>query len=433
MARLATGALILVLLAPTLLAVWFYPVTLTGPAELLQAAGRLSGILGLTALLLAAAVSVRIPGFDRWFGGLTRLWKRHHYLGLASFLLLMAHPLLLAFAALSVSPQAAVAVLFPPFSPPWTWVGWAALLAMMVFLAPSFAFFGPPDYQRWKGLHLLSGAAVLLGLVHAVPLGRALPAEWDWAVWGVLGLLAVGAFGYRKVLSRGLARRRYTVSAVSPLAEGVVELSLQPEDAPLAYRAGQFVYMAHREPAIAAGFDEEHPFTLSSAPQEAQLRIAIKALGDASGAMQSLAPGAPVWLEGPYGDFLSPKHEQSTQLWLGGGIGITPFIGKARALALQQPPPAVDIHLFYCAHDMKRAYYLLELQRVAAEVAGFRVHAHLFAEHGPLSREFLQAHCPDWQEREVFLCGPPGMIAHMTKLLRNAGVRRLHTEDFELL
>ena len=69
----------------------------------LELLGLAAGVLGLSFLLLAAAISVRIPGFDLWFGGLTRLWKIHHVLGAAAFLLLMAHPLLLSFAAAGTS------------------------------------------------------------------------------------------------------------------------------------------------------------------------------------------------------------------------------------------------------------------------------------------------------------------------------------------
>ena len=50
----------------------------TGPAAWLDLAGRVCGAAGLACLLLAGAISVRVPGFDRAFGGLTRLWKLHH-------------------------------------------------------------------------------------------------------------------------------------------------------------------------------------------------------------------------------------------------------------------------------------------------------------------------------------------------------------------
>ncbi|MFO7762729.1 MAG: oxidoreductase, partial [Wenzhouxiangellaceae bacterium] len=103
----------------------------TGPpggAEILDALGRVTGIVGLVMLLLAAALSARVPGFDRWFGGLTRLWKTHHRLGAGSLVLLLAHPLLLALSSSGEGVDAAVALLFPPFAEWEIWSGWLALL-----------------------------------------------------------------------------------------------------------------------------------------------------------------------------------------------------------------------------------------------------------------------------------------------------------------
>ena len=62
-------------------------------------AGRVTGVLGLSALLVTAAMCVRLPGLDRWFGGLPRLWLLHRRLGFSAFMLILAHVLLLAFAA----------------------------------------------------------------------------------------------------------------------------------------------------------------------------------------------------------------------------------------------------------------------------------------------------------------------------------------------
>ena len=135
--------------------VWFLALTpglvvlvFMGPADfdnagaVLNTAGRLTGILGLSMLLVAAALCCRVPGFDRPFGGLTKLWQLHHRVGAAAFLLLLGHPVFLSLAAADVSLGASVATLFS--NTPGLWLGWLALLSTMVFLAPSFAFFGPP-------------------------------------------------------------------------------------------------------------------------------------------------------------------------------------------------------------------------------------------------------------------------------------------------
>ena len=405
----------------------------TGVSGWLQQAGQATGIAGTSCLLLAAVLSVRIPGLDTRLGGLTAVWRLHHLLGAAAFLLLMAHPLLLALSAAAVSPQASMSVLWPPLEDTKVWAGWVALLAMMIYLAPSFWFFGRPDYQRWKYLHLLSGVALILGLWHAVELNRALPGIGGTLLWTGFGALAVAAFAYRVVLSRWLGPYRYRVAAVTPLARDVVEIALTPEARPIRYNAGQFIYLRHFDPALRPGYGEEHPYTIASSPLDEQVRIGIKALGDASAAMARISEGAPVTVEGPYGRFFPEGGADTGQLWIGGGIGITPFVSRARHLKAGQA--ACDVHLVYCANRPERAYYSDQLRDIADTMPGFSFHMHYFNDQGPLSLQYLRSVCEDFDQRSIFICGPGPMTDHILRLMREAGVRRhrIHTEEFDLL
>jgi len=393
--------------------------------------GRLAGIAGLTCLLLAAALIIRVPGFDRFFGGLTSLWKIHHRLGAASFLLLLAHPVLLSFAASDVSLSAAVDILFPPGGSMAAFFGWCALVIMMIFLAPTFAFFGQPPYQRWKWVHRLSGAAVVLALVHTLMAGRTFPRPYDWFLWIALAALAATAIAYRFLFSRRLGRRRYRVADVAHPANNVVELSLEAEGKPLRYRAGQFVYLTPYDRNLAAGYAEEHPYTLSSSPTEGHLRLAIKDLGDSSRALQHVTAGSRVRVEGPYGDFFPESFGR--ELWIAGGIGITPFLARARHLAATGA--TADIVLIFGVQDEARALFRAELEALAQASKGFVLVLHFFYREGPLTREFLERHCPDFAERDAYLCGPlPLMeLAQQFLLAGGSDIERIFTEEFALL
>lgn len=398
-------------------------------AALLNLGGRIAGVGGLAMMLVAATLSIRIPGFDQPFGGLTELWQVHRWLGVGAFLLLLAHPLLLALSAAAVSPGAAAAVLVPPADARAAWLGWGALLAMMVFLAPTFSFFGPPRYQLWKRLHALSALALVLGFAHTLMLTRALP-EWAWWAFGALVFPALAfRLGWRK-LRPG---KRYTIRAVRPLADRVVELSLEhARGAPMRYAAGQFVYLAPLDEALAAGRRQEHPYTICSAPGEPLLRIAIKDLGDATAALQHVRLGTDALVDGPYGRFFEPGAV-GPELWVGGGIGITPFVGRARALAESGAP--VDIDLVYCANDPSRAYYLDELFAVAKRVSGFRVRPHFFRDEGPLTATWIAARCPDPAGRRLYACGPAPLL-RVTRDIRAALAiprSRYYSEEFSFL
>ncbi len=422
-------------LLPGLIALLFLrPADVASVGSLLNLLGRLTGIVGLALMLMAALMACRVPGFDRPFGGLTKLWLSHHRIGAAAFLLLLAHPLLLALAAVEVSIDAAVATLFPPTFNLAAWLGWAALLLTMLFMAPSFALFGEVAYQRWKWLHRVSGIALVLGLGHTLLVARTIPAPWELLIWLTLTLLAVAALGYRFLFSRLWGRRAHRVEAVEARANNVVELSLRPEQGtPLRHLAGQFVYLTPHDPGLAAGRLEEHPYTLSSAPGEPLLRIAIKDLGDASRAIQQIAVGSRVDIEGPYGDFFPADAGKAPALWIAGGIGITPFLGQLRDLARRGA--AADAVLIYCVQDEPRALFLDELQALTTRIPGCRLVMHYFYREGPLDGRFLQHHCPDLTARRSWICGPDPLLKCARAILVASGVaaRRITTEEFSLL
>ena len=424
-----------------LLGVLLLPVVVVSPGlpwggqSWLYSLAELVGVLAMSAFLLAGMLSARIPGTDPWFGGLVRLWTIHRWLGFSAFMLVMVHVLLLALATLPSSLGLSVATLFPPFSYWEVWAGWAAFMTMLVFIAPTLGFFGTLHYQNWKRLHLLSAPALVLALVHTLSLSAT---AW---VWWLLSALALAAIAWRKLLSPWLARKPYVVDAVDTLAKGVVELRLRPRGKGIRWQAGQFVYLTPMDRSLAAGYREEHPYTIASGSGNEELRIGIKAVGDATSALVSIQPGAEVRIEGPYGTFFKNTHydkagaePQRKQLWLAGGIGITPFVAGARD-KLQKADLGPDACLFYLANRPERAYYLDELVQIAEASATFTVHAHYMNEHGVITTEYLAQRCPDFAEREVYLCGPPGMITHLQKLLRHEGVPadRIHTEAFDFL
>lgn len=427
---LAHALLWLVALAPAVVAAFHAPPASSAPGDWLNFLGRIAGIAGFGMLLVAAAVSFRLPGVDRWFGGLTKLWNTHHLLGCGAFLLLLVHPLLLAMAAVPLSLSVAIGVLFPPDGGGAVWLGWIALVSMMVFMAPSLGFFGPPKYQRWKSIHRLSAVTAVFGLVHTLALSRSIESPYSEWLWWTLATLALAALAYGLILARWRHRYPYRVSVVHRVAPNVVELSLEALARPMAYRAGQFVYLCHQQRNL-HGRGEEHPYTLSSSPDEAVLRVAVKDLGDASRALQSVVPGTAVALTGPYGDFF--PQSSGRELWIAGGIGITPFLGRLRWLAGRGE--AVDIGLIYCVQDEARALFVEELRQLNATLPGFNLTVHYFYQHGPLSSDFLRYHCRDIASREVYICGPGPLLQLARDLALANGVsrRRLHTEEFNLL
>src|SRR5918994_2757060 len=96
---------------------------------------------------------------------------------------------------------------------------------------------------------------------------------------------------------------------------------MEPLGKPLAHTAGQFFFVNFRSLALELHplevslerqvlsvrpgevANQFHPFSITSAPGEAKLRITVKAVGDYTRALRGLEPGAEAIVEGAYGSF----------------------------------------------------------------------------------------------------------------------------------
>lgn len=375
---------------------------------------------GGTGLLLASLVlMVREPRVARFLGGLETAYRWHHRSGVAAYLLLLVHPLAPAADAWAESPARAWQAL-APWAQSWpVWLGWAALALLMIGLAATFAL--NLSYRRWRGLHLVLAAGVPIGLAHVVVL---LGSTGSGLALVALALLALGA---RFVVSDlGVAARPYRVTAVARRAAGVIEASLAPCAAALAVAPGQFVLAAFGEGPHYRGCGEYHPFTVSGVDRDAQLRVAVKALGPCSQRLQDLESGVLVRLQGPFGRFLgAPRAEPA--LWIAGGIGITPFMAALRA-----GPLDADTTLIYLHREAAGAPFADELAALAAGDPRFELISCATGDRAP-NFDAVLAQVDRLAERMIHVCGPPAMVDALAPRLRARGVApgAVHFERFD--
>lgn len=387
----------------------------------LPAARSLAIVLGWAGcglLLASLLLMLRETWLAYWLGGLERMYRWHHRVGMAAYLLLLAHPLALAADALMDSPRRAWQVLFPSTLLGPIWLGWLALLLLMLGLAATFST--RLAYRTWRWLHFLLGIGVLCSLLHVLLLGIDEP---------VLPLLVLCALllGWR-LIGEDSARfaRPYVVAATLHASDDVLEITLAPLARPVAANAGQFVLVAFFSGAGFRACGEFHPFTVSAVDADGQLRISVKALGDCTRRMQALVSGVPARVHGPFGSFLA-NRPAARQLWLAGGIGITPFLALLRSARLVHPTT-----LFYLYRSEAGAAFLSELQSVAAADRKLALYTLATGDEPPnldllLAEAGALAGAP-----ECYLCGPPGMLAAAVKTLRRHGIRRrhIHFENF---
>jgi ferredoxin-NADP reductase len=178
------------------------------------------------------------------------------------------------------------------------------------------------------------------------------------------------------------------------------------------------------------GWWQSHPFSLSAAPHAEWLRLTVTAVGGHTARLAEMEPGTPIWAEGPFGTFTAERRTRRRALLIAGGSGIAPI----RALLEDMPPDTIVI---YRASKPDELVFRAELEDLAEQrdawvryIVGGRNDpgpARLFTPDGMLGL------VPDVNRRDVYLCGPPGLVNAAVETLRELEVpdSQLHLDPFE--
>ncbi len=228
-----------------------------------------------------------------------------------------------------------------------------------------------------------------------------------------------------------MARLETRLIARKQVAEGTMSFFFdKPRN--FEYEAGQHVTLELPKGG-------SHMFTLSSAPYEDRLMITTR-MRDSTfkHALEQLEDGAEVGIRGPEGSFTLPS-EQGTEVFIAGGIGITPF--RSMLLEAGHDKRTDNITLFYSNRRPEDAAFLAELERLCSK-SGYRLVAAMTemqdsdrqwdGETGHIDAAMLQRHLEDLSEPTFYLAGPPDMVDDMKDKLIEAKIdkSRIEAEEF---
>lgn len=425
----SSGVVIVAVLALVPVAIW----ASMGPlgarfatqAAALRSFGQVSALAGTSLFAMTFILNARLRFLEGFFGGMDKVFKAHHAAGAIAFVLLLAHPLLLAANYVTVSLAAAARFLMPGTDLLVT-PGIIGLMLMFAFLA--FTFYGKWKYPLWRRTHVLLGLAFIFAAYHVLIISSDVSASLPLrAYMDGMVFLGIAGYSYRTILGRYLVRRmEYTVSDVRELGEGIVQITLNPLNGHMRFVPGQFLFVSFGDEAVGT---EVHPFTISSSPDEGDLRLSIKAVGDYTSRLKILKRHTPARVEGPFGRFSYRLHPSEGYIWIAGGIGITPFLSMARQL--KKGGPGID--LYYSVKKKEEAVFLKEMMEISRRCPNLKVLPHYSDTGGFLNAEIIRSGS-GLEGREIFICGPPPMMLALRKRLMGLGVPKgkIHFEEFNL-
>jgi Predicted ferric reductase len=395
-----------------------------------------SGFVTYIMMAWVMVLALRLPVVERMVGGLDRVYRLHKWMGISAIVLALLHwgmgqiPKWLVQAGVLVKPAKHAAAADDVSS--FNWIGFAenigewAFYAVLVLIV--IALLRKIPYHWFRRAHKLIAVGFLILTFHAVVL---IPANMWLTPAGLLGAIAVAAGTLAALASLfnligRLKKHGAVVEHIERLPGNMMRVRCTLNSARMIYQPGQFAF------ARFEGTKDPHPFSMSAYDENMNaVTFCIKALGDdTTYLLQHLHEGSRVTIEGPYGQFnFAPTGDTEEEVWVAGGVGVTPFLARLEYLVQQKTALEKPIRFFYCSQPNNPL-----LPRVTDLCTRTGVALHVFDEKkdGSLTLEKILGHAQ--RPAQMWFCGPlrlGDMLQHAWQTMR-LPASRFHREYFQM-
>ena len=423
------GILIIILLClvPVFLLFSYGPTSnLASYSEITHKLGQITALVGVTLFALTFVLSTRLRFIENLFGGLDKVYMTHGIIGSISLVLLLFHPILLVLKFIPSNFNLAAAYLLPGSY--WSVnFGIIALLGLAILIG--ITLYSKIKYQKWKFSHEFLGLLFIIAVLHIFLVRN--EAARDYIFYGYyifaafVAFIGIASFVYSLLLRNRIAQHNfYTIKNIKILGD-VYGFTFIPKGDALKYNSGQFVFLRFFSKNISS---EPHPFSIASKSNSSELTVYIKKLGDYTSELQNIKVGDKVLIEGPYGRF-NYTESGMDQVWIAGGIGITPFIGMTQDLKSDMKN---KVTLFYAVNLEKELIELETFTKLSQYNKNFQIITWVRDKNGFLDAKAIKDNCGSLKNKEFYICGPPGMKNALSEGLLALGVEKdkIIMEDF---
>lgn len=388
--------------------------------------GRIFALVGVTLFTLNFVLSTRLKFLEEIFGGLDKVYLVHGIVGGIAFMFILAHPI---FLVANLIPQHLIqaAGYFIPGGILALDFGLIAIVGLITLIFVTF--FTRMKYNHWKFTHEFMGGIFALVILHMLTID-------DIAIDNIfIGykffVLAIALIGGSAIFYSWIIRKKYKRYPMYKIEnikinKNIVEFQLEPESNQIQYKSGQFIFLRFYNENLTK---EPHPFSISSKSNERIMKVAIKESGDFTNKLVNLKVGDKVSVEGPYGKFNFKNFENKNQVWIAGGIGITPFLGMIEEL---KDNPDYDISFIYTFREnyIVTKKFADEMNKMKnLKFIPWNSEKKGIMNIGKIIEEKISL-----KDKEILICGPSKMKESLIMGLKELGISKskIHEEVFDL-
>lgn len=408
---------------------------------------QLTGLIAFCAMTIDMIIACRPKWVENALDGLDKAYRLHKWLGITALVAAVIHWLLAKgtkwavgwgwlerpvrnTGLAAVPDKTGIELLLSLCRKNAEFMGeWAFYIVVILCL---IALIRLIPYRFFRHVHIIFAGVYLVFVFHAVVLTNfnywVQPFGLLTLVLSISGIVAAVIILLKKM---GVGRPLNAIVTNETLDKntGTMCLTLKVSKNWKGHQSGQFAFITLDKNEGA------HPFTIASAwdDKERSVTFVIKGLGDYTRKlMKRNLVGKNVRLDGPYGRFCFDDYNSQQQIWIGAGIGITPFLSKLAEFKNRGGHDHSAIQFIYVTQFLsdeneKRLNSL-------ARSAGVNLIIWITPKNGKLNGKRLRLLVANWKQTSIWFCGPQQFGRSLEKDMVRHGLcdQRFHRELFDL-
>lgn len=221
--------------------------------------------------------------------------------------------------------------------------------------------------------------------------------------------------------------------------EDVIDFIFAPATGRVDFSPGQYMEWTLPHEDVDSRGNRRY-FTVASSPTEEAIHLGVKFYPQGSSfkkALLAMTEKSAIVAGNLAGDFTLPTDTKTKLVFMGGGIGITPFRSMIKyCIDKHEERPIVLLYANKVVTEIAYADVFEQAEKIGIKTVYTLTDTHTIPKDwkgrvGRLTPEIIKEEVPDYMERIFFLSGPHPMVSAYEETLRGMGVSPLHIKtDF---
>lgn len=223
------------------------------------------------------------------------------------------------------------------------------------------------------------------------------------------------------------------------IAKGTLLVIFDLMGKPISFKAGQYFFLTIPKLNYPDTVGNLRHFSFVNSPNEKGIITMATRIREESGfkkTLRDLPIDSEVEIGEIFGNFVLPKDDNKSLVFIAGGIGITPFISMLRYI--DEEKFSYDITLIYSNRDKESTAFLEELENIKNRNKNIKLILTMTedssweGENRKIDVQFIKDYIGDFKDKFFYISGPPAFNEAIVKSLKELTIenKNILVENF---